>query len=131
MKLRSYEVFYKRVRCLFPNVGTKEGRFLKELKAHLQDFSLVHPNVTYEEIVDFFGTPEEIMKNYIEAEGIENVSKRITTRKHFRIVICIICMLVFFMCGIFLSYWKESYQNYSTDVPVQGEVHIEEGVIEP
>lgn len=66
MKLRSYEVFYKRVRCLFPNVGTKEGRFLKELKAHLQDFSLVHPNVTYEEIVNFFGTPEEIMKNYIE-----------------------------------------------------------------
>lgn len=39
---------------------------MKELKAHLQDFSLVHPNVTYEEIVDFFGTPEEIMKNYIE-----------------------------------------------------------------
>lgn len=104
---------------------------MKELKAHLQDFSLVHPNITYEEVVDFFGTPEEIMKNYIEAEGIENVSKRNITRKHFRIVIFILCMLVFFICGIFLSYWKESYQNYSTDVPTQGEVHIEEGVIEP
>ena len=101
MKPRSYEIFYKRVRSLFPNVGTKEGRFLKELKAHLQDFSLVHPNVTYEEIVDFFGTPEEIMKNYIEAEGIENVSKRITTRKHFRIVICIICMCLCFSCVAF------------------------------
>lgn len=131
MKLRDYELFYKRVRCLFPSVGIREGRFLKELKAHLQDFALVHPNVTYEELVGFFGTPEEIIKNYIEAEGIEKVSKRITTRKHFRIVVCIICMLVFFMCGIFFSYWEESYQSYSTDVPAQGEVHIEEGVIEP
>lgn len=131
MKLSSYEIFYKRVRCLFPSIGIKEGRFLKELEAHLQDFSLVHQNVTYEEIVDFFGTPEEIMKNYIESEGIEVVAKRIATRKYWRITIVSMILLVIFVCGIFFSYWYKSYRNYSTDIPTQGEVQIKEGVIEP
>ncbi len=75
MKKTNYEMFYQRVRCLFPSIGIKEGRFLKELRYHLQDFSFSHPNAGYEEITAFFGTPEEIVKNYIESEGIETVVK--------------------------------------------------------
>lgn len=84
MKKTNYEMFYQRVRCLFPSIGIKEGRFLKELRYHLQDFSFSHPNAGYEEITAFFGTPEEIVKNYIESEGIENVVKRFTVRKYLR-----------------------------------------------
>lgn len=131
MKLRSYEVFYKRVRCLFPSIGIKEGRFLKELKAHLQDFFIMHPNITYEEIVDFFGTPEDIVRNYIEFEGVEKVNKRNIIRKYLRITICVVSMSLFFVLGIFFFYWVKGYSRYSTNVPTHGEIYIEEGVIEP
>lgn len=131
MKKTNYEMFYQRVRCLFPSIGIKEGRFLKELRYHLQDFSFSHPNAGYEEITAFFGTPEEIVKNYIESEGIENVVKRFTVRKYLRFFISGIFLLFFFLWVAYFIFWIKSYQAFTAEIPAYGEVTLEEGIVEP
>lgn len=36
MKSNNYELFYKRVRCLFPSIVFKERKFLRELRFNLR-----------------------------------------------------------------------------------------------
>ena len=104
MKSSNYLLYYKQVRSLFPSIGFKEGKFLRELKYHLRDFCLSYPNSTYEDIVEFFGAPEEIIKGYVETEGIQTITKRATIRKYIHIcVYIIIAVLFFFVCNIFGS----------------------------
>lgn len=131
MKPNNYKIFYERVRCLFPSIGFKEGRFLKELRFQLRDFSFSHPNSTYEEIVSFFGSPEEIIKNYIESEGIETITKRVTTRKYLRFFIYGVFTFLLLMWITYFFFWVKSYREFVSEIPAYGEVTIEEGVIKP
>lgn len=97
----------------------------------MQDFSFSHPNAGYEEITAFFGTPEEIVKNYIESEGIETVVKRFTVRKYLRFFISGIFLLFFFLWVAYFIFWIKSYQAFTAEIPAYGEVTLEEGIVEP
>lgn len=130
-KKSNYEIFYQRVRCLFPSIGFKEGKFLRDLNFHLRDFSFSHPNCTYEDIVDFFGAPEEIFINYIESEGIETMSKKFLLRKYLRTFIYITSIFLFFIWVTYFIFWVKSYREFVSVIPAYGEVTIEEGVMKP
>ncbi|HJD38208.1 MAG TPA: hypothetical protein IAA00_15005 [Candidatus Blautia ornithocaccae] len=131
MKTNNYETFYKRVRCLFPSIGFKEGKFLRELRFNLRDYSFSHPNSTYEDIVDFFGSPEEIMINYVESEGIDKIEKRFTIRKYIRLLTYGVFIFLFFIWVTFFLFWANIYHEYTSQVPAYGEVTIKEGVVKP
>lgn len=131
MKSNNDEIFYQRVQCLFPSIGFKERKFLRELRFNLHDFSISHPNSTYEDIVYCFGLPEEIMINYVESEGIEIIEKRFTKRKYIRLLVYGIFVFLFFTWITFFLFWTKIYNEYTSQVPAYREVTIKEGIVKP
>ena len=97
----------------------------------MRDYSFSHPNSTYEDIVDFFGSPEEIMINYVESEGIDKIEKRFTKRKYIRLLTYGVFIFLFFIWVTFFLFWANIYHEYTSQVPAYGEVTIKEGVVKP
>ncbi len=57
--------YYYILRGLFPNVGYAEGKFLRDVKMQLRDYSLIHYDCTFEDVIANFGSPEDIVKDYL------------------------------------------------------------------
>lgn len=73
---KNCQLFYKRLRILFPSIGFAEGKFLRDIKMQLRDFSIENPGAEYEDVVEFFGNPEEVYIDYIHSQGKEHVYNR-------------------------------------------------------
>ena len=123
MKNHNCIIWYKQLRILFPNIGIKEGRFLKDIKLQLRDYSLLHINATYQDIIENFGRPEDIFAIYIESEGIDNIYIRMKKIKIIR---------NFLFGGIFFAFWYQSYDKFNQSIISEEETDImEKGEIIP
>ena len=47
---KNCQLFYKRLRTLFPSIGFAEGKFLRDIKMQLRDYSIENPNAEYEDV---------------------------------------------------------------------------------
>ncbi len=64
---KNESLYYKKLRFMFPNIGFREGRFLRDLRMQLNEYSITHPNASYEEICSFYGKPEDVLADYISS----------------------------------------------------------------
>lgn len=121
------QLFYKRLRILFPSIGFAEGKFLRDIKMQLRDFSIENPGSDYEDVVAFFGNPEEVYVNYIQSWGRENIYHKFRSRKIIKyILIYIIIFMIIIWIMVFLI-WFKSYRSFSNSVPEIKETIIDEG----
>lgn len=124
---KNCQLFYKRLRTLFPSIGFAEGKFLRDIKMQLRDYSIENPNAKYEDVVKFFGNPEDVYVDYIRVQGREEVYSRFQIKRwikcifHTALVICIIIGLMF------CYYWIKSYSSFLDTIPNMTESTIKEG----
>ncbi|SRR5699024_1054605 len=132
MKNHNCIIWYKQLRILFPNIGIKEGRFLKDIKLQLRDYSLLHINATYQDIIENFGRPEDIYAIYIESEGIDNIYIRMKKIKIIRnFLFGGIIFAVIIWC-LFFAFWYQSYDKFNQSIISEEETDImEKGEIIP
>ena len=62
---KAAQEYYFILKSIFPKVTVEEGRFLKEFKTSLIEFTLVHPQCTYDTLIEEFGTPQDILHEYL------------------------------------------------------------------
>ena len=98
---KNCQLFYKRLRTLFPSIGFAEGKFLRDIKMQLRDYSIENPNAEYEDVVKFFGNPEDVYVDYIRVQGREEVYQKLQTRKY---VQRILGLVIIVLLGIWITY---------------------------
>lgn len=126
---KNCQLFYKRLRILFPSVGFSEGKFLRDIKMQLRDFSMENPGAEYEDVVEFFGNPEDVYVNYIQSRGREEIYQKFKARKVVKYCITsIVIFMVIVWIIIYLS-WFKGYRSFTNSVPTIKETVIEEGEI--
>lgn len=132
IKNKSCNLYYYTLRGLFPFIGIEEGRFLHDVKMQLHEFEILHPNCEYQEINSFFGSPEDIFKDYVNNHGTESFSQKAVRHKkvHFIFDFAIIAILVvsFIICSFYWKAYKEFHSNleYTSDTVIdQGEIDYE------
>ena len=124
---KNCQLFYKRLRTLFPSIGFAEGKFLRDIKMQLRDYSIENPNAEYEDVVKFFGNPEDVYVDYIRVQGREEVYQKLQTRKY---VQRILGLVIIVLLGIWITYsviWWNGYNIFSKVMPVIERTSIEEG----
>lgn len=127
MKNKNCLLFYQELRKCFPSIGFEEGRFLRDIKLQLRDFSLINPNCSYEDIVEAFDSPQSLYHTYIESKELES-SANWGTKKFFKrmgIAFIIFLVLMFVMTFIF---HLMAYKNFIDNSIHSSETIIEEGV---
>ena len=83
MKNKCVKEYYKKLKELFLNMNYTDGKYLRDFRLHLMEYAIVHPDCTYDELVEEFGTPKEIFCEYVGAQDPDYLISCIN-KKHFR-----------------------------------------------
>lgn len=113
--------YYRDVKKLFPIYAKKERFYLKQLKEQINEYD----DATYDELVNNFGDPIEIVKSYYETVNSRYLLKRINLKR----IITMTCILVLMLSTLYLGYrtysLHEAVNNFKTGVPADIEETIE------
>lgn len=124
---KNCQLFYKRLRTLFPSIGFAEGKFLRDIKMQLRDYSIENPNAEYEDVVKFFGNPEDVYVDYIRVQGREEVYNRFQVKRWLRWTLHIILIISVIICIMLCYFLQQSYCLFNSIMPIKKETTIREG----
>ena len=111
---------------LFPVYGKYERQFIKRLKQQIKEYIAEVPNITYETILEQFGTPKEIVLSYYDSVSDDYLLKKTNLVKNIRrflLVIIIVC-IGFFTYRTYIVY--QSYLDAKDSTIIHEDSTIEE-----
>lgn len=85
--------YYKNIVSQFQFKGKKEKFFLHELKKHINEIQ--EDDLTYDKLVENFGTPNEVYNSYIESLDEVYLANKLNHKKWIKrlIIISVICVV--------------------------------------
>lgn len=103
--------YIRQCRTLFPVYGKSERTFLNRLKVQVNEHLDLFPDLSYEKLVEQFGTPKEVVMEYYANADDDYLLKRMNFVKHVRIFLSVIAfaLIVFFAYRSYVIY--ESFQE--------------------
>ena len=129
IKNKNCNLYYYTLKGLFPFIGIQEGKFLRDVKMQLQEFAILHPKCDYREILSFFGSPEDVFKDYVNSQGAEAFSQKATINKKVHVILDVI-LITILVVGIFIAslYWR-AYKEFHNNLEYTSETEIDPGEI--
>lgn len=108
--------YYKNIKTLLPINGKAEKQYLTGFKNNLSEFSQENPNASYQEIIDEFGEPKDIIISYLDNCDEDYIFKKLNTRnivfKLSKIITIIaICLSLWFCFLWYRGYEEANKQN--------------------
>lgn len=84
--MQNHEVkkYLKQVKHLLPLLSKQEKRFLKDFEISIHEYLTENSKATIEELSSKFGTPNDIVHEYIDSIDSEYIIKRICVKKMIR-----------------------------------------------
>ena len=101
--------YLRHVSCLLPVKGKDEKQFLKNIKQDLHEFTILHPNSSYQALQDEFGTPLDVSCSYLSSQSPTFWVKRTRLKKHFFRIVCIFSLSINFGLCIYTNYLISEY----------------------
>lgn len=109
--MNNIKKYIKNIWTIMPMHTKKEKFYLNELKKHLNEYLDDHPQCSYDDIVQQFGEPKDIVVNYIQNSDENNLIKRMKLKsiiQKFLIFFSVICTIL----AIFLVFYGMiTYRN--------------------
>ncbi|MEY8389855.1 hypothetical protein D3Z47_02300 [Lachnospiraceae bacterium] len=81
--IRSY---IKEVKCHFPVYKAQEKKFVDDLENAIMDFSNETKEFTYNELLNRFGSPKDLVANYLLEADAQYLSKEIRYSHHIKLI---------------------------------------------
>ena len=87
--------YIRRCKNCFPVYGKEEQQFLKRLRHQMEEYAQENPDVTYQQLEEWFGTPIDIVKSYYDSlEDEDRLIDRACFSRTLKKVMIIILMLI-------------------------------------
>jgi len=122
---KNIKKYLKHIRTLLPMYSRQEKRFLNDLKTSIEKHISENPDTSLEDITAKFGTPNDVVYDYIESVDFEYIMKRLSTRKTIKRVAAIILILAIVLFFIFAGSIYLSYLDSKNTVITHELVVIE------
>ena len=95
------------VRTLFPIHNKKKRQFLKKLSCAMEEYASENPDLTFDQLKEHFGTPQEIVHEYLSEMPEEELRRCLSIKKYVRICLCAILIVFIIAASVFsYSYYK-------------------------
>ena len=116
--------YIRQVKAIFPLYGRERKRFINDLKEAVESHIEDTKDGSYEDIVKHFGSPAEVVSDYIEGMDPEALYRKITYRR--RILTIAGVALIAVLVGVILNlYWNyDAYRQAVESIIVEGETII-------
>lgn len=87
--------YIRRCKNCFPVYGKGERQFLKRLRHQMEEYAQENPDVTYQQLEEWFGTPIDIVKSYYDSlEDEDRLIDRACFSRTLKKVMIIILMVI-------------------------------------
>lgn len=87
--------YIRRCKNCFPVYGKDEQQFLKRLRHQMEEYAQENPDVTYQQLEEWFGTPIDIVKSYYDSlEDEDRLIDRACFSRTLKKVMIIILMVI-------------------------------------
>ena len=87
--------YIRRCKNWFPVYGKEEQQFLKRLRHQMEEYAQENPDVTYQQLEEWFGTPIDIVKSYYDSlEDEDRLIDRACFSRTLKKVMIIILMVI-------------------------------------
>lgn len=87
--------YIRRCKNCFPVYGKEEQQFLKRLRHQMKEYAQENPDVTYQQLEEWFGTPIDIVKSYYDSlEDEDRLIDRACFSRTLKKVMIIILMVI-------------------------------------
>jgi hypothetical protein len=111
------------IKSLFPVYGKREKRFLADFEKNVRDYIQDDPEATAESAISHFGSPADIIQDYMEYIDIDDLIKRVNIAKKVRLGVFII-VLIFAIVAVTMSImryhqYKEAQQAIASIVEIE------------
>lgn len=109
--MNNTEQYIHKIWTIMPMHTDKEKFYLLDLKKHLKEFMDDHPDCSYEDIVEHFGEPKDIVVEYIQNSDENYLIQRMRLKEVFQkfiVFLCILCTLLAIWFGLL---WYDVYRN--------------------
>ena len=91
MNQKELNIYFKKIRLLFPIYSKAEKQFLKDFKDSVFVFIEKNPLCTMDDVIERFSEPEEVVHDYIsEALATENLCQKIQFRRFVKKILLIL-----------------------------------------
>lgn len=92
---------------------------LNDLEVNVKSYMVEHPETTYNDLVEIFGTPVDVSESFYESLSSDEIKKQQKLKKHIIIIAIVVGLICVFS---FIHY----YQNLNKDLPSYTIEKIEE-----
>ena len=118
--------YLRNCRRLFPIYGKYERRFMNRLKEQIQEHIDSSSNLNYEELVEQFGSPKDIVVEYYNSVDDDYLLKKTNLVKQIKRVLFVILTvaLIYFAVNFVLLY--KSYKDVQDSIIIHEETIIED-----
>lgn len=117
--------YLKKVRLLLPIYGRDERKFIKDLKDSIIEFIEQNMGCTWEDIVDHFEEPQEVVYNYTSSLDQSQLCKRISLRKTINKAIVMITVAILVMLSIKTYFYYGLYKEAQSQITTHETIIIE------
>lgn len=116
--------YIRQVKAIFPLYGRERRRFINDLKESVESHIDDTKDGSYEGIVKHFGSPAEVVSDYIEGMDPEALYRKITYRR--RIFVLVVIAVIAVLIGVIVMlYWGyDSYRQTLDTIVVERETII-------
>ena len=104
--------YIKNVKKLFELSSKDERSYLEDLKNRVMDFSEDFPLADYNDYVEHFGDPKDILILYYEHTDTDMLIRRIKVRKYLILILTIITVFSVFMSILLFRSYLDGKNSY-------------------
>ncbi|MDD6298779.1 DUF6120 family protein [Hornefia butyriciproducens] len=124
MNKNSIKKYKKQIKALLPFYSKKERRFMRELNDSFNHYIEKNPKSTMLEIQEQFGTPQEIVREYIDSFDVDILIRKLSIRKIIKRVFIALLLALVIGLGIFSAFTYKAYLEYKNTLVIEAETDV-------
>lgn len=122
--------YYRKVRRIIPKKYPHRQEILSSIYQDISSYAMEHPDITYEDLINHFGTPEDMALSFAEMLSPTDVMEISLKTKKRNIIIIIILIIAFLLFFIMICYDNWLAENTIVEIEettvIYPEVEVED-----
>lgn len=110
---------------LLPLYTRNERIFLRDFRQTVEDAVKKNPICTMENIIELFGTPQDVVSEYMDTLDQMELCQQITKQKKLRRLLALLTILALIAFGLRIRHHYQAYISSINAIPVEIEEVIE------
>ena len=110
--------YFREIRLLIPVSSKGAKKFLQDFRSSVEEYAENHPECSAEEIIERFGSPEDVAYEYVSSVDAEEICRRITISRYIKRAVGVIVVVAVIAAGYRVWMLYDIHQQVQDAMPV-------------